>query len=265
MRCLLPLALLLPVLATAAEMRGYSLFNPVPERGLRELNTDRPDKTNGPVTLDAGHFQVEMDMLNYARDGHGQAKQETWLWGNTNFRIGLCDQADLQLMVPFIMDDGQTTGVGDLTVAVKTNLWGNNGGDSAAAIEVFITTPTGKHGLSGDTVEAGLLGIYDRPMGSFDVSFNSGVGILGDDDGSGHHAQIVNAVSISHALFGQVSGYMEFFTSVPTTHSQDWIGTVDTGVLWQLSKNVQFDTGINVGVTHAADDLQVFLGLSWRI
>jgi hypothetical protein len=39
----------------------YTPFNPTPESLLRELATDRSDKTERPITVDAGHFQFEMD------------------------------------------------------------------------------------------------------------------------------------------------------------------------------------------------------------
>jgi hypothetical protein len=61
-----------------------------------------------------------------------------------------------------------------------------------------------------------------------------------------------------------VSAYLEFFSDVPTEHSSEWIGTVDVGLTIMLAKNVQIDTGLNIGVTSAADDLQTFLGLSLR-
>ena len=35
---------------------------------MREMSTDRPDKTESPYTVDAGHFQVEMDVLTYSYD-----------------------------------------------------------------------------------------------------------------------------------------------------------------------------------------------------
>ncbi len=41
-------------LAVAADKSGCHLFNPVPTKLLRELNTDRPDKTESPFTVDAG-------------------------------------------------------------------------------------------------------------------------------------------------------------------------------------------------------------------
>lgn len=38
---------------------GYSLFKPTPRQFMRELTTDRPDQTESPYTVDAGHFQVK--------------------------------------------------------------------------------------------------------------------------------------------------------------------------------------------------------------
>ena len=43
------------------DRNSYNLFCPVPEALLRELSPDRPDKTESPYTVDAGHFQLGMD------------------------------------------------------------------------------------------------------------------------------------------------------------------------------------------------------------
>src|SRR5213592_1877389 len=55
----------------------YTIFNPVPGDLLRELTPDRPDKTESPYTVDAGHFQLEMDVLNYTYDRHTEARDQT--------------------------------------------------------------------------------------------------------------------------------------------------------------------------------------------
>ena len=34
---------------------SYNLFNPVPENLMRDLSPDRPDVTESPFTVDAGH------------------------------------------------------------------------------------------------------------------------------------------------------------------------------------------------------------------
>jgi len=44
---------------------GYTLFNPTPPELMREMLTDRPDKTEALILVDAGHFQIEADVLNY--------------------------------------------------------------------------------------------------------------------------------------------------------------------------------------------------------
>ena len=47
---------------------GYNLFNPTPDKYMREMSPDRPDKTDSPFTVDAGHFQLEMDFANFTYD-----------------------------------------------------------------------------------------------------------------------------------------------------------------------------------------------------
>ena len=42
--------------AVSPDKNQYNLFNPTPDELMRELNADRPDKTDCPFTVDAGHF-----------------------------------------------------------------------------------------------------------------------------------------------------------------------------------------------------------------
>ena len=44
-----------------ADKSIYTLFHPTPREWMREMSTDRPDQTESPNTVDAGHFQVELD------------------------------------------------------------------------------------------------------------------------------------------------------------------------------------------------------------
>ncbi len=57
---------------------------------------------------------------------------------------------------------------------------------------------------------------------------------------------------------------MEFFSAVSTQRDADWIGTFDTGVIYELTENMQLNVGVNIGVTHSADDWNAFVGLAWR-
>ena len=52
----------------AADKSRYSLLNPTPDALLRDMSTDRPDKTESPYTVDAGRFQIETDLVAYTHD-----------------------------------------------------------------------------------------------------------------------------------------------------------------------------------------------------
>src|SRR6476619_8611242 len=44
----------------------YTLFNPTPADCMREFDPDRPDITDSPFTVDAGHIQFETGLFSYA-------------------------------------------------------------------------------------------------------------------------------------------------------------------------------------------------------
>ena len=46
---------------------------------MREMSTDRPDKTESPYTVDAGHFQIEWDLFNFERDIYHRRLQVRFL------------------------------------------------------------------------------------------------------------------------------------------------------------------------------------------
>jgi hypothetical protein len=257
----------------------YSLFTPTPANLLREFDTDRPDKTNSPHTVDAGHLQLEMDVFAFSHDRYNSdrsfVRNDNWTFANANLRIGLTNWADLQLLIPFyqVNRDKDTStgiamrqqGIGDLTVALKMNFWGNDGGKTAGGLELFVKTPTANHNLGNGKTEGGALLLFDVNLpGDFDLGLNSGVSINANDSGSGHHAEIINSASVTHKVFGPLSAYAEFWSDVSAQAHAPVAATVDLGLLLMLGKNVQLDTGVNLGVTRAAPDVQTFFGVSVR-
>jgi Putative MetA-pathway of phenol degradation len=251
-----------------------SLLNPVPDELLRDFDTDRPDKANSPHTLDAGRFQVETGFFSYTRNKKSDSLGQGFSWEDTTLRIGLNGRAELQLEAPIYQENyatdtaSRTTerrrGLGDLTYSLKTNFWGNDEGDSAAGMSIYLKIPTGNYQVSNGKVEGGILFLTDfKLQGDFDFGVNNGVSIFANN-GHGYDANIINVISLSHHIFGPLSGYTEFFSSVTTQLDRNWEGTVDTGLLMMLGKNLQLDAGVNLGVTHSADDLQTFVGASYR-
>jgi len=253
----------------------YTLFNPTPREHMRELSADRPDLTETPFTVDAGHFQIEMDAVKYSYNNDKSIRTESLSVGVMNLKVGLCNRADLQLVLePYtwerIRDRGAGTterhrGFGDITTRVKVNLWGNDGGTTALALMPFVTFPTSQDDLGTDAVEGGLIIPFaaELPAG-WGMGATTAMGYLEDADGSGCHPEFINTVAFGHDIAGKLAGYIEFFSLVSTDDDAPWIGSVDFGFTYGLTEDIQMDAGINVGVTSSADDFNPFCGITWR-
>ena len=264
--------------AFAEDKSQYHLFNPTPRSLMREMSTDRPDKTESAYTVDAGHFQVEMDVLNYSYDRDnglpGDTRVESVSIAPMNLKVGLCNRADLQVLVEtynsvrtHVRATGQVErqrGFGDITLRLKANMWGNDGGRTALALMPFVKLPTNQDDLGNNSVEGGLIAPFAMDLGGgWGMAVMTEVDVVRGDRG-GHNPEFINTVTFGHNIVGDLDGYVEFFSAVSTEEDSEWVGTFDMGLTYGLTEDIQLDAGINIGVTRSADDWNPFLGLSWR-
>ncbi len=264
--------------ATTTQKSQYHLFNPAPQELMREMSTDRPDKTESAYTVDAGHYQIEMSVVDYTYDRHnpnGEDKNVDVLKiAPINLKAGLRNNVDLQLVFnPYIRErTEENTGVerksgfGDIQTRLKINLWGNDSGKTAFAMMPFVKFPTNTDNLGNNALEGGLILplAVELPaewsmglMTEFDFNEDAG------DEGR-YVTDFINSVTFSHQIFGDLNGYIEFFSRITDGNRSEWRGTVDTGLTYGLTKDIQLDAGANMGVTRSADDFNPFLGLSMR-
>jgi hypothetical protein len=245
----------------------YHLFNPTQRQDMREMSTDRPDVTESAYTVDAGHVQMEMDLASFTRDRHTPERdggEDSWSFLNTNLKIGLTNWADLQLVVPvFTRVRGGSEGFGDLTLRLKMNLWGNDGGTTALAVMPFVKLPTASDGLGNDEWEGGLIVPFAAELpGGWGFGAMAEVDIVAADEGGGHHPEFVTSITFSHDITEKLGGYVEFVSVL--SEEKDWAASFDCGLTYGLTENIQLDAGVNIGLTRAADDLNPFVGLSVR-
>jgi hypothetical protein len=264
--------------AFAEDKSQYHLLNPTPRNLMREMSTDRPDKTESAYTVDAGHFQLEMDVLSYSYDRDnglpGDTRVESLSVAPMNLKVGLCNRADLQMVVEtytsvrtHVRATGEVErqrGFGDITLRLKANMWGNDGGRTALALMPFVKLPTNQDDLGNNSVEGGLI----APL-AVDLGAGWGMGLMTEvdivrGDGGGHNPEFINTITFGHNIVGDLDGYVEFFSAVSTEEDSEWVGTFDMGVTYGLTEDIQLDAGVNIGVTRSADDWNPFLGLSWR-
>jgi hypothetical protein len=255
--------------------RIYSIFNPVPPDQMRPMVLDRPDKTESPYTVDAGHVQVEMDLVTYAWDRgsgpNGGSRPTELAVAPMNWKVGLVNHIDLQCLIrPYFRVRGPASGdnisgTGDLTGRLKVNVWGDDGGPTALAVMPFVTAPSGAGNESPRRTSGGIIV-------PFAVEFPSewSLGLMTECDlerspeEGGMGASFVHTATIGHPIAGPVSGYLEFFSEVATGSGSGWAGTVDAGLTWAINDSWILDLGFNFGVTPEAPDFNPFLGISHR-
>jgi hypothetical protein len=255
----------------------YNLFNPTPREFLRDMSTDRPDTTESPYTVDAGHLQLEMSFVDFVYDRRNKEREKTHSITAAPFllKIGLLNNVDLQLGLDsyswtHVNDrranrSSEIDGVGDTLVRLKINLWGNDGGDTALAVMPFVTLPTGHGEVGAAACEGGVI----VPL-SIALPADFDLGLMAEFDFNRSRADnryvvdFVHTATLSHSIIGELSGYVEYAGFANLNHDVGYRGYFDTGLTFKLTPDIQLDCGVRVGLTKAADDLGMFTGISWR-
>lgn len=246
----------------------YSLFHPAPRSQMRPLNTDRPDRTESPYTVDAGHWQVEVDAVAYHRDAEAGLEREQWGLAITNAKLGLHDRADLQLVAEIRVRDRVENAAsggasfesesrfGNAIARLKLNLWGGDGGRTAMAVMPFAA-------LRRDApADFGLIVPYASvlPRG-----FGFGAMAQAEwEHAGGYHGRWIGSATVGRAIVGELAGFVELWGSRTTVPGERDAVTFDAGLTYGLTPDLRFDTGVNLGVNDAAEDMTAFVGFSVR-
>ena len=264
--------------STPGDKSRYTLFNPTPREQLRDLSTDRPDTTESAYTVDAGHVQVELSFADLSRDRRNSDTTETLAVAPVLLKVGLLNNVDLQVgLDPFTHERAKdraatpaptstAEGLGDTIVRLKVNGWGNDGGDTAFAIMPFVKFPSATHALGNGNVEGGLI----LPMaaalpGDFSLGMMVKFDFIRSAADDRYVVDFVHTATLGHGLVGDLAGYLEYAGFANFSHDEPYRGYFDAGLTYGLSDDIQLDAGLRVGLTPAADNLGLFLGISIRL
>jgi hypothetical protein len=243
----------------------YHLFNPVPRDQMRDFSIDRPDVTESPNTVDAGHFQFEGDLIKWTRDSQLNESNRTISVFSGLYKMGLLKSWDIHLgleMFNLYQDfEGKTLakGYGTTTIRLKHNFWGNNGETKTAlGIIPYISFPSSDQGGE-EVFGVGFpfsVGVTEKLGGGaqFQVDFLP--------DGRGNHDP---AILQTFVVGGAIVGDLDFYAELAAYFLQDDENYfANGGLIYNLGKNLKVDVATNLGLTETAST-RVYLGLSFRI
>lgn len=264
----------LPFVCTAQHETNqkYSLFNPVPRSQMREMETDRPDVTESPYTVDAGHFQYETDLTRLIKEKSDLLKTNTLLVNQANLKIGITGNTAIQIgwqsygwqKEKELNTDSviKTNGIGDVTLRIKQNIMGNDNGNFALAILPYVKFPTSKYDEE-SRFEGGLIvPMSYKFSGGWKLGVQVEVDRLKDLDQSSMHTEFLQTLTISHPLSKGIDGIAETYYTYDFKAHQ-LANYINAAIQIEIIKDFKMDAGVNYGIQHTAAK-HYFIGASYR-
>jgi Putative MetA-pathway of phenol degradation len=276
--CFVALAVLISCTAKADEpdKNGYTLFDPTPDDLMRKFAPDRPTKGFSVRTIDAGHFELETDLVNYTYSNFLGVTTHNIQVLDPTLKLGLTNWMDFEVQFNGLQSGSfggvsatnipNGTGFGDVFLRAKANLFGNDGGPFGLAVIPYIKLPSSSPGISNGAVEGGLIVPFALRPDDFIVTLMTEVDDLKSASGNGRYSNFVNLVSVSHPVPGLegINAMVELFSSVGTDPATAPVYTLDFGMNFRLDKHTILDVGLNLGLNSAAPKAQIYTGISAR-
>lgn len=260
----------------SADKSRYTLFDPTPERLMRDLTTDRPDTTETPFTVDAGHVQIEQNLLGYFRsraDFEGTIAN-TFDIVTSNIRIGVTNSAEFDVLVRphgvFRTQALRRSGPGGLDLRAKFTLWGNDtfeeAGATALAMLPYVTIPIDRtNGIGPEVVGGGMVAEFAVKFNNtFNLGINANAFYTKDSGSSDYYAVYMLSASLGQVWTEKFGTYYEVIAGFDRSDPLGEAVLLGGGITYKVTPNVQIDGGVNLGVTPAAPRINPFVGLTTR-
>ena len=140
--------------ADEPDKSGYTLFDATPDDLMRKFAPDRPTKGFSVRTIDAGHFELETDLVNYTSSNSLGTTARSIQALDPTLKLGLTDWMDFEVQFNGLQSqstgflDGVSAaslsgaGFGDVFLRTKVNLFGNDGGPIGMALIPYVKLPS---------------------------------------------------------------------------------------------------------------------------
>jgi hypothetical protein len=247
---------------SSPDKSGYTFANPTPRALLRDMSTDRPDQTESAYTVDAGRYQIEMDLVRAFLDS--EAGEPEFVVAPINFKIGLLNDLDIQFVLDTFVLAEDASGVGDFVTRVKWNIYGNDSGRTALAFMPYVKWPLPQNDLRNGKTEGGLIFPFAADLGGgFGLGAMTQVDLVASPAG-GYETEWFNTLTVGHDLTAHVGMYVEVAAVNGSARGFDWEWQGDVGFTYAMSDDARFDWGCNFGLTDGPPDYSPWIGFSTR-
>jgi hypothetical protein len=262
----------LPGMLRAQGHHAYTLFNPVPKLAMREMETDRPDITESPYTVDAGHIQYETDLYRLQREKGTLSTKHTHLFNQGNLKIGLLHSTSIQFGFQTYVSERERDlqsgelskghGIGDIDICIKQNLTGDDGGNFSIAVLPYLKFPTARYTAESKYEGGIIVPMLLRLPGEWNLGSQLEADKLMDSEENGMHTELLQSLSIGHDIIKHLEGIGETYYRYDFK-KHHWSNFLNASAQVEINKNFKVDAGINYGLQSDAEK-NYFVGTSLR-
>lgn len=260
---------------TKAEKSTYHLFNPTPRNEMRAMHTDRPDITETPFTVDAGHYQFEFDFLSLNRHYLKRRRNETdLLLLNGIAKVGLTDFVDFELIFSAYQwhfpdselkaqsaSISRRRGFGDLGFRAKFNLLGNQHESYGIAIMPSLALPL-QNEASEELYVPGITAIWAYDLNEkWELGGQFEYHRIFDLDRKPLYNEYWATLQVGYEI-NQNFGFFAEYVAILSEDS-DYLHTFNAGLIFEVNRDFHLDLAFNLGLNQLSPSA-VFSGFSFR-
>lgn len=250
----------------------YNLFNPVPVDMMKEMQTDRPDITESAYTVEAGHFQLETDLVKHSRNKSEGLSTTSMAYNVINLKMGLTQKLDVQMVLTTFVNNktkeinsnkiiAKESGFDDIIVRTKYNLWGGENGKTAMAAMPYVSFPTSSFASNG--LQGGIVFPFSLELKKgWNFGTQAGFDLVKEETKlyyADFYYSFTFGKSITEKLNTFVEGYINYGSYAKTADV-----FANGGIVFSVFDNLNIDAGFNYGINKTADKV-FFTGLSFRL
>ena len=240
--------LLLPALIFLISNTFYGQENKKPK--LRDLSPDRPHQTESPITVDKWHLMIETDVCNLTRKKTTNDQQNIFGLGLANIKFGFHKRMDIEVISDIYTHGfytnktipNESNYLSSFTFRYKLNLIGNDSGDFALAI--MPTLKTNNFFVKDMQILNGgfLVNIEKEIAAKYGLGYTGGLSALSFDPIMQEY-EFFSTVSLDFKLIRALRSFAEVSYRYNKTAQFLHTYSIDSGIIFTPTKNLQFDTG----------------------
>jgi len=228
-----------------------------------QIVTDRPGQSECVPTTGIGQIQIESGFQLQTSEITPNLTQQRLVYPSTLIKIGLGNKLELRLINELVSYKnintrdweklGSISGAENLIVGLKYEL--KRGERLNLGLTTHLITPTGSRGISNE-----LYGVLSRL--NYNYAFNNKRSLAGgfgyehyqidavDSEGLKFYGdgQAIYTLIYSQSLSDRIGVFIEQYASFP--EFEDWIGSMDAGILFLVNDRFQLDYSFGWGLNH---------------